>query len=77
MKLSSSTQKTLLTINPGAYFKVQANEMKLIEKSTTGLVVGSFESPSTGDATYDVALVQGELLLVPSQAGETKNDSEN
>ena len=71
MKLSSSTPKTLLKISPGSYLKVEANEMKLIERHTTGLIVGSLESQATGDSTYDVALVQGELLLVPSQTEKT------
>ncbi len=74
MKLLSSTPKTLLRIDPGSYLKVEANEMKLIEATTTGLVVGSLDSQTTGDSTYDVALVQGELLLIPAQSEKiTKN----
>ncbi len=74
MKLLSSTPKTLLKIDPGSYLKVEANEMKLIEATTTGLVVGSLDSQTTGDSTYDVALVQGELLLIPAQSEKiTKN----
>lgn len=70
----SSTPKTLLKIDPGSYLKVEANEMKLIEATTTGLVVGSLDSQTTGDSTYDVALVQGELLLIPAQSEKiTKN----
>lgn len=74
MKLLSSTPKTLLKINPGSYLKVEANEMKLIETATTGLIVGSLDSQTTGDSTYDVALVQGELLLIPAQ---TEKSMEN
>ena len=70
----SSTPKTLLKIDPGSYLKVEANEMKLIEATTTGLVVGSLDSQTSGDSTYDVALVQGELLLIPAQSEKiTKN----
>jgi len=65
MKLLSLTQKKLLKINPGKYLKLEVNEMKKINKSTTGLIVGSYNSQKTGDSVYDVALVEGELLLIP------------
>ncbi len=75
--MSSSTQKTLLTIDPGSYLKVAANEMKLIESPTTGLVVGCLESQTTGNSTYDVALVQGELLLIPTREENIKGVTQN
>ena len=65
MKSLSLTQKNLLKIDPGKYLKLEANEMKKIDKFTTGLIVGSYNSQKTGDCVYDVALVEGELLLIP------------
>lgn len=67
MKLSSLTQKhRLLKINPGSYFKLASNEMKTIRSSTTGLIVDCYTSQMRGTSIYDVALVQGELLLIPA-----------
>ena len=69
MKLSSSKQKkALLTIEPGLYYKVQKNERRTLNASTLGLVVDSYDSPTTGECIYNVVLVQGELLLVPSRS---------
>lgn len=69
MTLSSSTQKKeLLTIEPGLYYKVHKNERKTLNASTVGLIVDSYDSPTTGECIYNVVLVQGELLLVPSRS---------
>jgi hypothetical protein len=54
-----------LTIKPGFYFKLDDNERQTVEKKTTGLVVSSFSSTTTGETVYNVALVDGELLLIP------------
>jgi hypothetical protein len=69
MTLSSLTQKKeLLTIEPGLYYKVQKNERKTLNASTVGLIVDSYQSQTTGECIYNVVLVQGELLLVPSRS---------
>lgn len=66
--MSSLTQKKeLLTIEPGLYYKVQKNERKTLNASTVGLIVDSYDNPITQECVYNVVLVQGELLLVPSR----------
>ena len=73
--MSSSTPKKLLQIEPGSYFKVAANEVKVIRNPTTGLLVTSYESDTTGDSVYNVALVQGELLLIPIRESDPSYES--
>jgi hypothetical protein len=68
--LSSKQKKQLLKIKPGLYYKVEKNERKTINSPTTGLIVDSYASPLTGEKVYDVALVQGELLLIPTRGRE-------
>lgn len=63
---SSSTQKKkLLKISPGFYFKLDNNERHTIVSPTTGLIVSSYDSQMTGETVYNVALVNGMLLLIP------------
>jgi|TARA_Y100000310_G_C20647110_1_gene797268 hypothetical protein len=59
--------KKLLKIYPGLYYKVETNARKTLNDPTTGLVVDSYKSPLTGKTVYDVALVDGELLLIPNR----------
>ena len=59
--------KKLLKIDPGLYYKVATNARKTLNDHTTGLVVDSYKSPRTGKTVYDVALVDGELLLIPNR----------
>lgn len=65
--MSSSIQpKKLLTVKPGLYYKVEENGRKTINAPTSGLLITSYKSEMTGEAVYDVVLVQGELLLIPT-----------
>ena len=61
----SKRNKKLLTIKPGFYFKVDDNERKTVTSPTTGLLVSSYSSQLSGETVYNVALVDGELLLIP------------
>ncbi len=61
----SKNKRHLLKIEPGFYFKLDDNERRTVESPTTGLVVSSYSSQMTGETVYNVALVDGELLLIP------------
>ena len=61
----TSSKKKLLKIKPGFYFKVDDNERKTVDSPTTGLLVSSYSSQMSGETVYDIALVDGELLLIP------------
>jgi|GEM_PF-5276563 hypothetical protein len=69
----SSPVKKLLKIEPGSYYKLQANERKMVDAVTTGLLITTFDSDLTGEPVYYVALVQGELLLIPYKEGALKD----
>ena len=62
---SLSNKKRLVTVSPGFYFKLDDNERQMVEQVTTGLIVSSFSSKMTGETVYNIALVDGELLLIP------------
>ena len=66
-KLSSSkvTNKNLLQLTPGSYFRLAENQRTMIKEETTGLIVSSFWDEISGEPTYRVVLVEGDLLLVP------------
>jgi hypothetical protein len=59
--------KALLKITPGPYFKLSENERTMIKEPTTGLLVSSFLNEKTGKPVYNVALVDGELLLISTE----------
>jgi hypothetical protein len=59
--------RALLQITPGPYFKLSENERTMIKEPTTGLLVSSFVSEKTGEPVYNVALVDGELLLISTE----------
>ena len=63
----SKPPKKLLTVSPGLYYKVAENGRKTINSPTSGLLITSYKSEMTGEAIYDVVLVQGELLLIPAK----------
>ena len=65
-----SSKKRLLTVKPGSYFKLDINERKMIDDETTGLVVSSYDSKTTGACVYNVVLVNGELLLITESESE-------
>ena len=56
----------LLQITPGSYFKLSENQRIMIKEPTTGLIVSSFLNEKTGEPVYNVALIDGELLLIPT-----------
>ena len=65
---SSKTQnKSLVTITPGAYFKLSENERTMIKEPTSGILISSFINERTGESVYNVALVDGELLLISTE----------
>ena len=70
---STSPAKKLLKIEPGSYYKLQVNERKMVEATTTGLPITTFDSDLTGEPVYYVVLVQGELLLIPYREGSCKD----
>ena len=62
--LSTLDDENLLSITPGSYFKLSENQRTMIKEPTTGLLVTSFLNEKTGEPVYNVALVEGELLLI-------------
>jgi hypothetical protein len=69
---STSPAKKLLKIEPGSYYKLQANERQMVETATTGLLITTFDTDLTGKPVYHVVLVQGELLLIPYREDSCK-----
>lgn len=68
--ISSSSKppnKKLLQITPGSYFKLLENQRTMIKEPTTGLLVSSFLNEKTGKSVYNIALVDGELLLISTE----------
>ena len=45
----------------------------MVDAVTTGLPITTFDSDLTGEPVYYVALVQGELLLIPYKEGTLKD----
>ena len=74
---SSKPTKRLLTIDPGPYFKLAENQRTVIDEKTTGLVVETYESDTTGEKVYHVTLVDGELLLIPKGASCLKDSQKS
>lgn len=68
MNLSSfrQTNDKLVQILPGSYFRVSKNQRVMIKEATTGLLVSSLSNDRTGENVYNVALVDGDLILIPS-----------
>ena len=65
MNLSSSNNgDELVHVPAGYYYMVSENKRALIRESTTGLLVRS-DNSKFGHQSYNVVLVDGELILVP------------